>query len=524
MYKAAAMSQLSADTIQIHMNAHNHQTFLLYQHIVSKYSRKLKKKMMMINQDQNKTTTIDQDIINNHHHPNYPLEMDDHEFPGGSHGFELFSRFCYNNGGRIKIKINVSNVSLLHCCSLFLGMQNLLQQTESFLQDMFYWSWNDILTCLKSCESFVVYADSCGLLQNLISALLAQNSDLVHLKSPPSSSNYSAETSSNSSSSESINKQQSSSTKSAWWFDDLIVLPPKIIEKIIKRLGSYGTNNNSLILTKFLLHYLKRSKTTTSKSESYGGLANTAVNGVISVGKSTFSCRKLLWALRVVGSGFGLSKECRACLEKTIGEMLDEATLDDLMVSAGHHYDQAYNGGVYDVNLVLRLIRIFVNSSDNHHHIQRMKKVGRLIDKYLSEISPDHNLNISKFVGVAQSLPDFARDCFDGMYTAIDIYLQSHPRLSLEERSKLCRCLNYEKLSLEACKELAKNHKIPPKITIEALISQHSKGRNDENMSLGRMQSRVVALEEACRDIKGHQMLHAPPTTTLVSTFPTTFC
>ncbi|KAK3222481.1 hypothetical protein Dsin_009506 [Dipteronia sinensis] len=179
-------------------------------------------------------------------------------------------------------------------------------------------------------------------------------------------------------------------------------------------------NNNSLILTKFLLHYLKRSKTTTSKSESYGGLANTAVNG-------SHLCW-LLWALRVVGSGFGLSKECRACLEKKIGEMLDEATLDDLMVSA-----------------------------------------------------------------VYQILPEIAlMGCIELQPT--DIYLQSHPRLSLEERSKLCRCLNYEKLSLEACKELAKN----PKITIEALISQHSEGRNDENMSLGRMQSRVVALEEAC--------------------------
>ncbi|TXG56876.1 hypothetical protein EZV62_018189 [Acer yangbiense] len=519
MYKAAAMSQLSADTIQIHIiNAHNHQTFLLNQHIVSKYSRKLKKKMTMINQDQKKTTTT----IDQNHHPYYSLEIDDDEFPGGSYGFELFSRFCYNNGGRrIKIKLNVSNVSLLHCCSLFLGMQNLLQHTDSFLQDMFYWSWNDIITCLKSCESFVVYADSCGLLQKLISALLAQNSDLTHLKSPLSSSNYSPETSYNSSSSESINKQQSSLNKSAaWWFDDLIVLPPKIIEKIIKRLGSYGTNNNSLILTKFLLHYLKRSKTTTttSKSESYGGLANTAVNGVISVGKSTYSCRKLLWVLRVLGSGLGLSKECRACLEKKIGEMLDEATLDDLMVSAGHHYDQAYSGGgVYDVNLVLRLINIFVNS--HHHHHQRMKKVGRLIDKYLSEISPDHNLNISKFVGVAQSLPDFARDCFDGMYTAIDIYLQSHPRLSLEERSKLCRCLNYEKLSLEACKEIAKNPKIPPKITIEALISQHSKKRNDENISLRTMQSRVAVLEQACM-----LHVHAPPTSTLFSTFPTSFC
>ncbi|KAJ0829030.1 putative NPH3 domain-containing protein [Helianthus annuus] len=52
--------------------------------------------------------------------------------------------------------------------------------------------------------------------------------------------------------------------------------------------------------------------------------------------------------------------------------------------------------------------------------------------------------------------------------------MQSHPCLSLEERSRLCRCLNYEKLSLEACKDLAKNPRIPPRIAVQALVSQHS--------------------------------------------------
>lgn len=50
--------------------------------------------------------------------------------------------------------------------------------------------------------------------------------------------------------------------------------------------------------------------------------------------------------------------------------------------------------------------------------------------------------------------------------------MQSHPSLSLEERSRLCRCLNYEKLTLEACKELAKNPRIPPRVAVEALAAQ----------------------------------------------------
>jgi hypothetical protein len=53
-----------------------------------------------------------------------------------------------------------------------------------------------------------------------------------------------------------------------------------------------------------------------------------------------------------------------------------------------------------------------------------MRKVGRLIDKYLGEISPDQGLKVSKFLAVTESLPDSARDCYDGVYRALDLYLE----------------------------------------------------------------------------------------------------
>lgn len=118
--------------------------------------------------------------------------------------------------------------------------------------------------------------------------------------------------------------------------------------------------------------------------------------------------------------------------------------------------------------------------------------------------------------------------------------LQSHPSLSFEERSRLCRCLNYQKLTLEACKDLAKNPKIPPRIAVQALASQRShvkparesvheslitvktdsriilydgsgadaddnlsEENEDMRMNLQRMQWRVVELEKVCKDMKG---------------------
>ncbi|KAK6931846.1 NPH3 domain [Dillenia turbinata] len=510
--------------LRIHINAQ--QTFFLNQKIMTAYSGKLKK---IIKLEKRKTQI-----------KNSGIEVDD--FPGGPDGFELVSRFCYSKG---RIKITVSNVCLLHSSAIFLGMTekvtacNLLHQSETFLEGIFYWSWNDLLVCLKSCEPFFQYAESSGLVQKLVCSLLAkiaQNSDtnLIASSSPETTSVFRF----SSSTKTTPEPLKPSSSNKTWWFEDLAFLSPKIIEKFIKSLGAYGTDNNSIVLTKFLLHYLKTAvqrkekiKTThieNFKSE-YGGLADTAVYGVILMGKTAFSCRGLFWVLRVV-SCFGLSRECRVGMEKLIGAMLDQAILDDLLVS-GHE-----RGGVYDVNLVIKLIKVFVN--DDGVCVQKMKKVGKLIDKYLGEISPDQNLKISKFLAVAESLPDSARDNFDGVYRAIDIYLESHPTLSFEERSRLCGCLNYEKLSLEACKDLAKNPRVPPRIAVQALSSQQSnlptKGllpidqspistsdthlvlynngvgddslceeNEDMRLSLQRMQWRVVELEKVCKEMRG---------------------
>ncbi|KAK6122507.1 hypothetical protein DH2020_043750 [Rehmannia glutinosa] len=519
--------------LQIHVNGQ--QTFFLSERILSKYSGKLRK----IIKQEKRTTQL----------RNSGIEIND--FPGGPDGFEMVSRFCYNNGS---IAITVSNVSLLHCCAVFLGMTekasaiNLLHQTEDFLEGIFYWSWNEILTCLKNCEPFFSCAESCGLIEKLLCSLLAKiaqnNSDLNFLSvSPSSSSSPSSPEISRSLCSQGVCNNSSSRKARIWWFQDLTILNPKIIEKFLRALGSFYSDNNNLVLTRFLLHYLKTSLHSTgikNVSTEYSGLADTATQWVVSIGKNAFSCRGLFSVLRIV-SAFGLSRKHRIALERLIGSMLDQTTLDDLLVCGGG------NGGVYDVSLVLRLIRLFVRYNDNVS-LQKMKKVGKLIDMYLGEIGPDSNLKISKFLGVAESLPDCARDSFDHVYRAIDIYLESHPSLSLEERSRLCRCLNYKKLSLEACKDLAKNPRIPPRIAVQALASQHSniqpaefvnddssslsstnKDINDyqlvlykhndnvksvsdeENLAEGeemkenleRMQWRVVELEKVCKEIKG---------------------
>lgn len=53
-----------------------------------------------------------------------------------------------------------------------------------------------------------------------------------------------------------------------------------------------------------------------------------------------------------------------------------------------------------------------------------MMKVAKLVDSYLAEIAPDANLKLSKFIALAEILPDYARVVDDGLYRAVDIYLK----------------------------------------------------------------------------------------------------
>ncbi|CAN0923859.1 BTB/POZ domain-containing protein At3g19850 [Linum grandiflorum] len=385
---------MASSDLAIHVNSQ--ETFFLNQRIVCLYFGKLRKIIKQeIRRNQIKISAI---------------EIED--FPGGPAGFEQVAIFCYNGGGRVRL--TAANVSLYYCSAVFLGMTteeggNLLRQTEEFLAGVLDWPLADVVACLKTCDGFFRYADSLGLVQRLVSGMLVKISD-------------------------DRERVSSDSGKAAewWWFDELVGLSPVVIEMMVKKLGAFGSENKSLTLTRFLLHYLKKrvpraraqpSPIRTSNSDSVSlsmpesRLADTAIHGVISSGRKAFSYRGLLCVLRVV-SAFKPTKHFKGELERMIGELLDQANLDDLLVCGG-------GAGVYDVDLVIRLVRIFVLcSKEDGHGSRKMRRVVRLLDKYLREISPDHGLQLSKFLEVAESLPKSARDCFDGVYRAIDIYLE----------------------------------------------------------------------------------------------------
>lgn len=102
-----------------------------------------------------------------------------------------------------------------------------------------------------------------------------------------------------------------------------------------------------------------------------------------------------------------------------IGSQLDQATLDNLLVPSPHGISY-----LYDVNLILRFLKAFLRRGNSLVTPIRMRKVASLIDLYIAEIAPDPCLKTSKFLALATAIPDSARDSYDELYHAMDMYLE----------------------------------------------------------------------------------------------------
>lgn len=127
---------------------------------------------------------------------------------------------------------------------------------------------------------------------------------------------------------------------------------------------------------------------------------------------------------------------CRLDLERRIGSQLDTATLDNLLIPSFQHAGDT----LFDVDTVQRILVSFSQQGDSEEDMDdfslfesdgppspsqtALSKVSKLVDNYLSEIAPDANLKLIKFMDVAETLPAYARTNHDGLYRAVDGYLK----------------------------------------------------------------------------------------------------
>ena len=128
-------------------------------------------------------------------------------------------------------------------------------------------------------------------------------------------------------------------------------------------------------------------------------------------------------------------------MEKRIGMKLDKAILEDILIASGTGTatPAVQQHALYDTDVVARIFSVFLNLDDDHNEEDAgfdydsprspkqslLVKAAKLLDSYLAEVALDSNILPSKFISLAELLPNHARVVTDGLYRAVDIFLKA---------------------------------------------------------------------------------------------------
>ncbi|XP_047315147.1 root phototropism protein 3 [Impatiens glandulifera] len=462
------------------------------------------------------------------------------DLPGGHEAFEQAAKFCYGVAVDLTAT-NISGLRCAaEYLEMTEDLEegNLIFKTEAFLSYVVLSSWRDSILVLKSCEKLSPWSENLQIVRRCSESIAWKacanpkgirwaytGKPLVKVSSPKW--NEMKE------SSPSRNHQ----APPDWWFEDVSILRIDHFVRVITAIKVKGMRFELIgaAITHYAVKWLPGlikdlpasaadgennvNNDTTSSSSWKGGLHMIVAGGskdeistvqakdqrmiieslisIIPPQKDSVSCGFLLQLLRMANM-LKVAPALVTELEKRVGMQFEQATLADLLIPS---YSKSET--LYDVDLMQRLLEHFLVQeqtegsspgrqqpfSDKHMYdsaaaaqrgsSQNAKaRVARLVDSYLTEVSRDRNLSLTKFQVLAEALPDSARTCDDGLYRAIDSYLKAHPTLSEHERKRLCRVMDCQKLSIDACMHAAQNERLPLRVVVQVLFSEQVKISN----------------------------------------------
>ncbi|KAL6201489.1 hypothetical protein ACLB2K_025203 [Fragaria x ananassa] len=387
------------------------------------------------------------------------------DIPGGAKTFESVAKFCYG----VKLELTASNVVYLRCAAEHLEMTeeygegNLITHTESFLNQVVLRNWKDSLKALQTCDDILPYAEELNIAKRCIESLATKASTDPNLFGWPVKEHGGPMQSPGGSVlwngiSTGARPKKSSSD---WWYEDASTLSLPLYQRLISVMESRGIKKEIIAgsITSYAKRYLPGLSRRQGTSESSTRLAPASLSSPP-------------------------SDEDQKLLLEEVDQLLplQKATLEDLFLP---NFSSSMET-LYNVDCVQRILDHFLAVEQiaggaspgliedgqliGSPSLTPVTMVAKLIDGYLAEVAPDVNLKLPKFQASAAAVPEYARHLDDGLYRAIDIYLKSHPWLAEADREQLCRLMDCQKLSLEACTHAAQNERLPLRIVVQVLF------------------------------------------------------
>ncbi|KAE8703979.1 BTB/POZ domain-containing protein [Hibiscus syriacus] len=401
--------------------------------------------------------------------------------PGGVESFELAAKFCYG----INFEVTSLNVAPLRCVSDYLDMteelskDNLGSRAEEYLESIVCKNLEMCVEVLQQCENLLPLADELKIVGRCIDAI-ASKACVEQIALSFSQLEYSD------SGRLQVNRQ--AKCEGDWWIENLSVIQIDLYQRIIIAMRCRGVRPESIGAS--LVNYVQKElkKKLDSVSTEHERLVIETIISLLPNEKLAVPVNFLFGLLRSAVM-LDCSIACRLDLERRIGSQLDIATLNDLLIPSFQHGRET----LFDVDTVHRIlvnfsqqddvddmddVSIFESDSPHSPSQSELLKVSKLVDNYLAEIAPDAKVKLAQFMAIAEALPAHARTIHDGLYRAIDIYLKAHQGIQEADKKKLCKLIDFQKLSQEAGAHAAQNERLPLQSMIQVLYFEQLRLRN----------------------------------------------
>ncbi|WCJ37420.1 Phototropic-responsive NPH3 family protein [Euphorbia peplus] len=398
------------------------------------------------------------------------------EFPGGPESFEMIALFIYGSS----TLIDPFNVAALRCAADFLEMteehcsSNLCERFDLYLNQVVLQSWDDTLIVLQRCQTLIPLSEELLIVGRCIESLAfmacmeildperRRDKPVVTLDALAAQA-WSCE----------ISKEM---VIHDLWIKDLIALPFGFFRRIIGSLRRQGMKEkyvspiivfygNKWILSKKTRHFWENSGNTG---------VSVLLQGILDLLPTREKARRIIpvgfyFALLSKSLEVGLRSETQTKLQDQISSLLHFAQVDDFLVPATDPISSSIELAVMES---IFSSYVTLNMDSNQTPSPGNSVVAELWDTYLCRIAYDPEMDVKRFMKLIETIPISFRQNHDQLYRAINIFLQARIDLSQEQKGAVCRYLNCQKLSQEACIEAVQNELMPLRLIVQALFVQ----------------------------------------------------
>ncbi|XP_031479372.1 BTB/POZ domain-containing protein NPY3-like isoform X2 [Nymphaea colorata] len=375
-----------------------------------------------------KSARLQKLLANSNNEVNNEVHIPD--IPGGASAFEICAKFCYG----MVVTLNPFNVIAARCAAEYLEMHevvekgNLIYKIEVFLNTGIFRSWKDSIIVLQTTRSFYPWSEELK--------VIGRSVDYIALMATvdPGQVDWSYTYSRRKLPSENgIDLQwngvrQQMTVPKDWWVEDLCELEIDFYKRVIIAIKSKRIMSGNLIgeaLKAYALKWLPafgRDQVHSSEATRNRSLVETVI-WLLPSKKGCVPCGFLLKLLKA-GTLLDIGETAKRELVKKVGIQLDEASAVDLLLPA-----PVGEGGLYDIDIVQNMVEEFLiqeqsarighpavedelladeRSSSSVSYASKLA-VSKVIDGYLVEIAHDPDLPLTKFIELAEMVPDAAR-------------------------------------------------------------------------------------------------------------------